>query len=160
MRRSSSRNSSNRPEARRRSRNGAFGDAFESARKLAGTEVAELVQQVKHEGQDFLSDRKGIVAEQFANVSGVIRRAAEKLRDTDSEFIAGYVDRAADTVEGIGKYIENRDPRDVIEDAGVIARRQPLLFAGGMFLAGLAAARFVKAATDEPSRRTGRLRRR
>lgn len=137
-----------------------FGAAFESARARAGIEVAELVEQVKHEGQDFLSDRKGIVAEQFANVSGAIRRAAEKLHDTDSAFLGGYVDRAADTVETMGKYIEERDAHDVIEDVGVIARRQPLLFAGGMFLAGLAAARFVKAAAEEPNKQNQRSRKR
>ena len=118
------------------------------------------MEQVKHEGQEFLDERKSLIAEQFANIGNAIRRAADKLHDTDSEFIAAYVDRAADKAEDIGKYIEQRDLREVVEDAGVVARRQPVLFCGGMFLAGLAAARFVKAAVADPPTRNGRQRRR
>jgi hypothetical protein len=114
---------------------------------------------VKHEGEEFLSERKSLVAEQLANISSAIRRAADKLHDTDSEFIATYVDRAADKVDDVGHYIEQNDLRDVVEDAGVVARQQPLLFGGAMFLAGLATARFLKAATAEPPR-SGRARRR
>lgn len=161
MDRSSSRNSSSRPARRRSARDaGAFSAAFEAARDRAGVEVGELVERVKSEGEQFLTGRRGLLAEQLANVSDATRQAAEKLHDTDSEFIAGYVDRAADQVQAIGRYIEQNDLHEVIEDAGVIARRQPLLFAGGMFLAGLAAARFLKAATHEQSghKRTGRSR--
>ena len=159
MNRSSSRNRRARKRASRDA--GAFGAAFDDARDRASAQVGDLVEQAKHEGHEFISGRKGLLAEQFTNVSGAIRRAADKLHDTDSEFIAGYVDRAAEKVEEIGRYIEENDLPDVIEDAGEMARRQPLLFVSGMFLAGLAAARFVKAATDsQPSRRGGRARRR
>ena len=129
---------------------------FEAARERAGAQVGDLVEQVKHEGEEFLSERKSLVAGQFTNISGAIRRAADKLHDTDSKFIADYVDRAADKVDDVGRYIDEHDLRDVMEDVGVVARRQPLLFAGGMFLAGLAAARFLKASTGE---RSGRSRR-
>ena len=160
MRRSTPRRNSARP--RQRSRNessGVFGAAFEAARERAGSQVGELVEQVKHEGEEFLSERKSLVAEQFTNISSAIRRAADKLHDTDSGFLANYVDRAADKVDDVGHYIEENDLRDVVEDAGVVARQQPLLFGGAMFLAGLAAARFLKAATAEPPR-SGRARRR
>ena len=63
-------------------------------RGQAGVHVGELVEQVKQEGQEFLAGRKSLVADQFTNVSGAIRRAADKLHDTDSGFIAAYVDRA------------------------------------------------------------------
>jgi hypothetical protein len=114
--------------------------------------VGGLVEQVKHGGNELLAERKSLVAEQLTNISGAIRRAADKLHDTDSEFFATYVDRAADKVDGVGSYIEGHDLRDVMEDASVVARQQPLLFGGAMFLAGLAAAGFVKAATAEPPR--------
>ena len=153
MSRSSPRRNTPRPRQRpQNGTSGVFTAAFEAARDRAGAQVGELVEQVKQEGEDFLSQRKSLVAEQFTNVSGAIRRAADKLHDTDSEFIATYVDRAADKVDDVGRYIEEHDLRDVIEDAGVLARQQPLLFGGAMFLAGLAGARFVKAATAEPPR--------
>lgn len=160
MDRPSHRNSTNRPARKRAARGpGVFGAAFDAARERAGAQVGELVEQVKHEGEEYLAERKGLVAEQFANVSSAVRRAADKLHDTDSALIADLVDRAADTLEDAGKYIEQRDLSDVIEDAGVVARRQPLLFMSGMFVAGLAAARFLKAATAElepPPRRSRR----
>jgi len=127
-------------------------------RGQAGVHVGELVEQVKQEGQQFLSGRKSLVANQFTNVGGAIRRAADKLHDTDSGFIADYVERAADKVDDVGRYIEENDLRDVVEDVGVLARQQPLLFGGVMFLAGVAAARFIKAATDGPSAVAGAVR--
>ncbi|MDQ3441659.1 MAG: hypothetical protein M3478_15050 [Planctomycetota bacterium] len=158
MRRSTSKRSSARPRRPSGSESaGVFGAVFEAARDRAGAQVGELVEQVKHEGEQFLSERKSLVAGQFTNISGAIRRAADKLHDSDSKFIANYIDRAADTVDDVGQYIADHALREVVEDVGVIARRQPLLFAGGMFLAGLAAARFLKAATAE---RNGRSRRR
>ncbi len=158
VRRSTSKRSSARPRQRSGSESaGVFGAVFEAARDRAGAQVGELVEQVKHEGEQFLSERKSLVAGQFTNISGAIRRAADKLHDSDSKFIANYIDRAADTVDDVGQYIADHALREVVEDVGVIARRQPLLFAGGMFLAGLAAARFLKAATAE---RNGRSRRR
>ena len=160
MRRTSPRRNSARPrEGTRSGSSGVFAAAFESARERAGTQVGELVEQVKHEGEEFLSERKSLVAEQLTNISSAIRRAADKLHDTDSEFIANYVDRAAAKVNDVSRYVEEHDLREVVEDAGVVARRQPLVFGGAMFLAGLAAARFLKAATAEPPR-NGRSRRR
>ena len=60
----------------------------------------------------------------------------------------------------MARYIEENDLNDVFEDVGVLARQQPLLFGGAMFLAGLAAARFIKAATvADAVRGRGRTRR-
>lgn len=156
MNRSSSRRNSARSSHSLSDSSGILGAAFEAARERAGAQVGEIVEQVKHEGQAFVAGRRELLAEQLTNVSSAIRRAADKLHDTDSEFIAAHVDRAADAIDDVGRYIEEKDLPDVIEDASVIARRRPVLFIGGMFLAGIAASRFLKAAAAAQSGRRGR----
>jgi hypothetical protein len=133
-----------------------MGVALEAAREAIGGQASELVQQVKENGQEFLRERRGVLAHELANVSSAIRRAADKLHDSDSEFIAYYVDTAANRVEEIGQYIDEHGLREVAADVSELARRQPLLFMGGMFAAGVAVARFIKAANDSGGRRRGR----
>jgi hypothetical protein len=133
-----------------------FSTAFDIARERAGTRVGELVGAMRHEGEGFLAGRKNQIAEQFADVGGAIRWAADKLLDSDNPLIGDYAGRAADRVEDVGRYIEQNDLRDMIEDARALARRRPLLFGGGMLLAGLAAARLLKAAATDGRSARGR----
>ncbi len=142
------------PKQQRGETSSAFGAAFQAARESVGAQASELVEQMKENSREFLTDRKGIVAGELTHVSSAIRRAAGKLQDSDSALLAGYVDTAAERVEDIGRYIEEHDLRDVIEDVSVLAQRRPLLFMGGMFVAGLAAARFLKSAGGSEARRS------
>lgn len=136
----------------------SFQTVFDAARVRAGVQVGDLMNQVRDGSQEYVAGRKRLVAEQLTTISDAIRQAADKLHDADSGFIADYVDRAADGIEVAGQYVEANDLNNVIDDAGVIARRQPLLFASGMFVAGLAAAQFLKAATDKQDARKRRRR--
>ncbi len=143
-------------QQKRGSASSTFGAAFEAARETVGAGASELVEQVKENSREFLSERKGVVAGELTNVGRAIRRAADKLQDTDSAFLAGYVDTAAERVEEIGRYVEQHDLRDVIDDVSGLAQRKPLLFMGGMFVAGLAAARFLRSASGPEVRRSRR----
>ena len=124
-----------------------FGAAFEAARERVGEQASELVQQAKENSREFIQERKGLLANELGNVSGAIRRTADKLEDSDNALLAGYVDTAAKRLEDVSRYIESHDLGDLAEDIGELARRQPVLFVGGMFLAGLAAGRFVKSSS-------------
>ncbi len=143
-----------------------FETVLEAARMRAGAQVSDFADQVRNQGQAYFAGRKRLVADQLSNAGDALREAADKLYDTEGGFLAEYVDRAADRFEDAGRYVDAHDLHDVIEDVGSVARRQPLLFASGMFVAGLAAAQLLKAASNRTERnrrernRTGTTRRR
>jgi len=114
-----------------------------------GSGTGEILQQVRENGQEYFSERKRAVATELENVGSAFRRAADRLHDAKSDALAEYIEVAAERVEGIGEYIAEHDLRDVADDVTELARRRPLLFTGGMFLAGLAAARFARAASAQ-----------
>jgi hypothetical protein len=60
---------------------------------------------------------------------------------------------AADQVERLSTYLRDSSFEDVIREAEDMARRQPLLFLGGAFLAGFLGARFLK--SSSPSEGAG-----
>jgi hypothetical protein len=98
----------------------------------------------------------------LGDVGGAFRQAAQKLREEEEPRLAGYTEAIAEQLEDASEYLQRRGPRDLLDDTRRLARRRPELVLGGMFLGGLALARFLKAsppgeagepsgATDEPA---------
>ena len=128
-------------------------------RRRVGEQAAELALRAAERGQQLLEDGKAKAAAQLGAVGGAVRRAADKLHDQDSAAIAAYVDGAAERVEEAARYLDEREVEELVADAEAAARRRPVLFLGGMFLAGLAVAQVMKAAGSpaaEPRTRAGR----
>jgi hypothetical protein len=113
----------------------------EQARQRAG----QWGEQLKSQSEEYLDRGKSRAAEQVDHLSQAIRGAGEKLREGDQEFIAGYIDAVADQIDRVGGYLRDRDFAGLLGDARDIARRHPVMVTGGMFVAGLALARFLKA---------------
>ena len=158
----------------RRSSGGEAGDVLRDVREKAagvaervigGTrEVKEQVMQkaseltravtdgVKEEAERFFDEQKGKLGSKVQRVSKVINQAAHALKAVKADAVAEAVDAAAERVEQASSYIEKRNLGDLMSDAEDIARRHPGLMLGGLFVVGLAAARFAKAsATPQES---------
>jgi hypothetical protein len=58
-------------------------------------------------------------------------------------------DQGADRLERVGTYLTNADADEILDRAEDLARRQPWLIAGAGLLVGIAAARFLKASSQE-----------
>ena len=117
----------------------------------AAAQASELGDWVMESGARILTTKKSDVASELTKVAGAIRRAAEKLNDQDSAAVARHVETAAGRVERAASYLEQRDLNGVVEDVEALARRRPLWFLGGMLVAGIAAAQFVRAAASGPA---------
>ncbi len=118
--------------------------------RLAAQQAAELAARAREQGEQAIYDGKSQAAAQIAAVGSAVRRAADKLYDQDSASLAEYVDGAADRVEAVARHIDEGGLADLAHDAEMLARRKPLLFLGGMFVAGLASARILRAMTLKP----------
>jgi hypothetical protein len=90
-------------------------------------------------------------------VAQAVRQSARPFRDNQQDTIAEYVEKAADQLEQFSTRLRERDLNELMNDAQRFARRQPALFIGVAFTAGLLGARFLKSSAE--NRRRGALQR-
>jgi hypothetical protein len=100
--------------------------------------------------------QKGRVADEIATFGAAAHRAADKFDEQDDHNIAGYIHAAGEQLDRIADYVRDKNLNQLLDDAGQLAQRRPELFFGGMFVAGLALARFLKA-SGRSSRRAAAL---
>ena len=111
--------------------------AADMTRAISGT--------IKEEAERLFDEQKGKAASKVTRYGKVIQQAGHALRAVKADALAEAVDGAAEKVEGITDYLEERNLAQVLQDAGEVARRHPGMMLGGMFVTGFALARFLKA---------------
>jgi hypothetical protein len=123
-------------------------------------EVAEQAtaarDRVARRGSEFVETQKSRAADEVQIFGAAVREAGQKLKEEGQENVASYAEAVADEMERAGSYLRDRDVRRLRSDASRFARERPALFLGGMFLAGLAASRFLKASESESMQSGGR----
>lgn len=124
------------------------------------TRAKQEAQQLKDEAAHRLSDAAGHLRAlsqhavehqrdralgEIDAVAEAIDAAASCLRDNDRQRLAEGVDALAGYLRQGRNYLRQHDPMTMLSDAAGAARRHPAAFLGGVFVAGLAAARFLQA---------------
>jgi len=71
---------------------------------------------------------------------------------TDQPTISNFADTAAEQADRLAAYLRETDARQMLNAVEDAARRQPLLFLGGAFVLGVAAARLLKAGAPQRQR--------
>ena len=132
-------------EAKTQMKEGAR-QASQTIRRKSG----EAAHQLQEKSNEFVQTRKSELAGKVSGCGAAVRRAADKLRDEEDPNIAHYADMVADRFEQAGQYLETSDLRAMYHDVENFARRRPEIVLGGMFVAGLALARFLKASNERP----------
>ena len=126
-------------------------EALEKARR----EFGERGQQAKSRLQGMAGDQKNRVAGTIDDLCKAAQAAVDRLEEQNDPKIAGYARTAADSLGGVRDYLQHAEISDIMDDASRFTRRHPGLVLGGLFIAGLAASRFMKA--DRPYQARGRL---
>jgi hypothetical protein len=122
----------------------------------------ELTDEMKHLAGDVASEAKktaesGIsagkkrAADGLASVANAIRKTGEHLRAEDQGAFTEYFDSAARQVDVASEYLQRRTLGQVIGDVEQFAHREPALFLGGAFVAGLLGGRFLKSSRPAPN---------
>ncbi len=118
------------------------------ARELS-TEVKHvatgLVGDARHVAEDKLREGKNFAGDQLGTVAWALRNTSDALRSKESG-ITSYVEKAASSIDDVSIYLSTRTLSQLINDAEGFARREPAIFLGGAFFAGLLGGRFLKAA--------------
>lgn len=121
---------------------GTDGPAAQTAEKPAH----KAGEQIKREGLRIVDQEKSSAAREVHKIGSAMRSAAASLRQNDSA-MADWAGNTADMIDKASDYISNRRTGEIFQAADDYARHHPGLVIGGMFLAGIAAARFFRAST-------------
>jgi hypothetical protein len=117
--------------------------------EVAG-QLKDAVVDQANQVRDRAQSAKEHTADRIRRVATQLESMGDTLREEDP-FIAKVTARASSSIEGVAKYVDSASAQSFIRDTEQLARRQPLLFFGGAFLAGLAAGRFLKSSRPEGS---------
>lgn len=115
--------------------------------------VRTTAQQRLHKEVDA---RKGQAADQAKTLSSALGTAAKELSESPA-WIRSAFEQGARRIQGLADAVEQRDSRQLAQDAQRFARENPAMFLAGCAIAGFAAARIFKAgaADESPSSSTG-----
>ena len=130
--------------------------AAEDVKHEAGRLVGDLTSAGKYAARDAkdaavdtaksLTDRKtSEAATQVMHFSKAMHDAADRLREEEHTTAAGYVGTAARVLDRAAEYLDQAKLETLMKDAERFAHRRPEVFVGGLLVAGLGLARFLKA---------------
>lgn len=124
-------------------------EVYGQAKEKAGQTVSQVYGQATEKASEKINEQKSSFAQGLSSLADNLRQMDENLRQSDKETpIAGvtakYGDTLADQVQRVADYLESKDARAMVSDVEGFARRNPAVFIGGAFAAGLLLARFLK----------------
>lgn len=101
---------------------------------------------------------KGEVASQARNVSNALEKAAGELGGEDTpDWLRSSLRQGAETLQRLADSVENKNPRELLDDLNTLGREHPGAFLGACAVAGFAIARVFKAGTSGAVLSQGRL---
>jgi hypothetical protein len=95
-----------------------------------------------------LSSQKDRAAEMVTSLARSLRQTGEGLEQSSPPVpVQRYIEQAADRLEQLGSFINEREVTEIVAEVEGFARRQPAVFLGAAFAAGLMASRFLKSSS-------------
>src|SRR5690625_288222 len=120
----------------------ARGTAKELGRE-AMDEARSTLGYVQEQARISVDDGKDQVATQISGLAQAFRKSSDELRHQEMGRLADQSEWLAERIDGLHRYLADRDSTELLDDLRSVARRRPGLFLGGMAALGFAAARFL-----------------
>lgn len=112
----------------------------------------QVVSTVRERATAQLDAQKGRATEGLDAIAHAVRHTTQQLRDEQQGTLADYIEKVADQLERVSGGIRDKNVNELMRDAQQLARRQPAVFIGASFAAGLLLARFLKSSRRSESR--------
>jgi len=100
--------------------------------------------KVQEKAKSIFSDGKGQLSDSLGGIAQAFRYTSEQLRNQNYASIASYSDQAAEGIERISGYLQNKNVDELLNEAENMARKQPVLLLAGSFAFGFVLARVLK----------------
>jgi hypothetical protein len=121
----------------------------QDAASAAQEKASELREQGSVRLRDQFDQRSNQAGTQVRSLAEALRRGGNDLSNEGNSSAARLTGQAADRIEQLGSYLEQKRGDELMRDIEMFARRRPWMLAGIGMLAGVAAARFVKASSEQ-----------
>jgi ElaB/YqjD/DUF883 family membrane-anchored ribosome-binding protein len=120
----------------------------QDAASTAQEKAFELREQGAVRLRDQFDQRSTQAGSQVRSLAEALRRSGNDLSDEGNSNAAQLTGPAADRIERVGSYLEQKSGDELMRDIETFARKRPWMLAGIGMLAGMAAARFIKASSE------------
>jgi len=121
----------------------------QDAASVAQEKASELREQSSARLRDQFDQRSNQAGSQARSLAEALRRSGNDLNGEGSANVSQLTGQAADRIERVGSYLEQKSGDELMRDVETFARRRPWMLAGLGMLAGVAAARFMKASSEQ-----------
>jgi hypothetical protein len=118
----------------------------EAGKRTAET-ASDLAERATNTGIQQIDRGREQAADTLSQFASSMRRTATDMPE-QPEIVQTVTDALSEQTDRFANYLRETDARQMIHNVEDIARRQPLLFLGGAFVAGMLGARFIKVMTD------------
>jgi hypothetical protein len=121
----------------------------QDASSAAQEKASELREQGSARLRDQFNQRSSQAGSQMRSLAKALRRSGDELGGEGNGGTAQLTGKAADRIERLGGYLEQKSGDELMRDIETFARQRPWMLAGVGMLAGVTAARFMKASSEE-----------
>jgi ElaB/YqjD/DUF883 family membrane-anchored ribosome-binding protein len=121
----------------------------QEATAVAQEKATALREQGSARLREQVDQRSTQVGSQARSLAEALRRSGNELQSEGNGNASQITSQVADRIERVGSYLEDVSGDDVMRDIESFARRRPWMLAGVGLLAGVAAARFMKASSEQ-----------
>jgi ElaB/YqjD/DUF883 family membrane-anchored ribosome-binding protein len=119
------------------------------ATSAAQEKAADLREKGTARVRDQLDQRSTQAGSEMRSLAGALRRSGQELSSEGNSNTSQLTTQAADRIERAGSYLEQKRGDELMRDIETFARRRPWMVVGIGLLAGVVAARFVKASSEQ-----------
>jgi hypothetical protein len=116
---------------------------------LAQEKAAKLREQGSARLRDQFDRRSSQTGSQARSLAEALRRSGNDLNSEGGANVSQLTGQAADSIDRLGRYLEQKSGDELVRDLEMSARRRPWMLAGLGMLVGVAAARFMKASSEQ-----------
>jgi ElaB/YqjD/DUF883 family membrane-anchored ribosome-binding protein len=124
-------------------------EKVQDAASAAQEKASELREQGSARLRDQFDQRSNEAGSQVRSLADALRRSSSDLSNEGNSGGARLAEQAADRIERVGSYLEQKRGDELMRDIETFARRRPWMLAGIGVLAGIAGARFMKASSEQ-----------
>lgn len=126
-------------------------DMASSAKDTLKQDTRQFAAQAQQKAQDALEQQKRTATDTLGDFASAIRKAGDDLAQNDQSMAGRVVRQAADSLEQLSRSLADKRPSELLDAARDFGRRNPLAFAGGAVLLGIALGRFVRSSESHDS---------
>jgi hypothetical protein len=130
--------------------------ATQQVKETAAEMARAIGETVKEEAERLFEEQRDRVSSRAVKVGKATRQVAHALKAVRLDAVAEQMEAGARRVDDASDYIKERNLTEILQDAEEIVQRNRGLAVGGLFIAGFALARFLKASEAREDEDGGR----